>query len=166
MTERPRPLGWTGPTGAKITAHLHFNAATDNRRGRAQTVVSGVAEVYDWTDNTLHQQDGWTGTEISIVDGLDLFDHSARFLIMNPSTGETTLYYASGYHPKERYIGLKRLTASSVFDPESDGPRRLYTLFVRTTDRLHESNENDECRNGSPTCTEADPCVLCNDEEN
>ena len=138
MTETLRPLGWTGPTGAKITAHLLYVAATDNRRGRAQTVISGTAEVYDWTDNPTYQESGWTGVEIGLPHGLDLFPdgHKSRFLLIDRDTGEVTVYYAATYHPEHRNIGLKRETGSSIFDGEIHGPHKMYTLFVSKTERL------------------------------
>lgn len=168
MIETLRPLGWTGPTGAKITEHLHYTAATDNKRGRAQTVVSGTAEVYDWTDNPTHQENGWMGTEVSLPHGMDLFPdgHKARFLIINKVTGEVTLYWVTGYHPEKRYIGLKREQGSLIFDGEIHGPKKMYTLFVGKVERLDERNDQGECPNGSPTCTPEDPCAICYDEEN
>lgn len=138
MTETLRPLGWTGPTGAKITEHLHYIAATDNRMGRGQTIVNGVAEVYDWQDNQLFQESGWTGLELSLVDGLGLFPrgHKARYLVINKLAGTSTLYYAAGYHPAQGYIGLKRDTFTDIFDPEVMGPHILFTLWVTNSDKL------------------------------
>lgn len=139
-----RPLGWTGPTGARIVAHLGYHAATDNRRGRAQTVVTGTAEVYDWTDNPTHQANGWKGIEISLPHGLDLFPdgHNARFLILNREAGTQTIYYVAGYHPTRRSIGLKPELPSATFDGEIHGPHKMYTLFVYSTDRLFTDKES------------------------
>lgn len=129
MTEGPRELrhvGWTGPTGAMVTAHLHYMVALDNRRGRQQKISNGTAEVITWppADN------GFVGVEIELVHGLDIFKdgHKARFLI---DDGETvTLYYVATWHPEERNIGLKQLTSSTIWDPESGGPHPLYHLHV------------------------------------
>jgi hypothetical protein len=45
---------------------------------------------------------------------------------------------------------------------------RFTTEYERDLDwnKIIDEYVDNECENGSPTCTEADPCVLCNDEEN
>jgi hypothetical protein len=141
MSEQPlslRPLGWTGPTGVTVSAHLHYTAATDNMRGRRQTVITDTAEVYDWSANPHYKEDGWEGNEICLPRGLDLFRDgcSARFLLINKVTGEVALYYVASYHPERRNIGLKRETGSTVFDGNVHGPKKMYTLFVTQTERL------------------------------
>jgi hypothetical protein len=121
-----RPIGWTGPTGATVTAHLRFVAATDNRKGRGQTIVTGLMEEIHWPP----RDDGFVGVELRIISGLDLFKdgHAARFLIDGGSP--LALYYVATWGPDDRAIGLKHETRSTLFDPEISGPKRLYTLHV------------------------------------
>lgn len=120
-----RPVGWTGPTGASVTAHLTFMAAADNRRGRAQSIVSGVMEEIAWPPS----DDGFTGVELTIVGGLDLFKdgYRARYLIDDGTN--VRVYYVATYHPTERNIGLKHMR-TGIFDPECDGPHTLYQLKI------------------------------------
>jgi hypothetical protein len=119
------PIGHVSRSGASVVAHLSYVAAVDNRRGRAQGIEYGTAEVWQWPP----RKDGWSGVEISLPGGLDLFKdgHAVRFLIAEGDT--ITPYYVATFHPTERNIGLKRLTPSA-WDPESDGPKRTYYLHV------------------------------------
>lgn len=122
----PRPIGTVfNRTGATVTAHLSFMAATDNRRGNAQTIATGILEELHWPP----REDGFTGTELRIVGGMDHFPDasSARYLI---DDGESlTLYYVATYHPELRTIGLKHMR-SGTWEPSTDGPARLYTLKI------------------------------------
>lgn len=122
----PRPVGTVfNATGAMVSAHLSFLAATDNRRGRAQTVVGGTVEELHWPPN----DDGFTGVELRIVGGLDLFPQgdSARYLIDDGHS--LALYYVATFHSEHRTIGLKHDTAGH-WDPDTDGPKRLYHLKI------------------------------------
>lgn len=122
----PRPIGTVfNRTGAMVSAHLSFIAATDNCRGNAQTIVTGTLEEIHWPPN----EDGFTGVELRIVGGLDHFPQgdAARYLI---DDGESlALYYVATYNPEMRTIGLKHMR-SGEWGPTTDGPARLYTLKI------------------------------------
>lgn len=133
------PIGTILPTGAKITGHLHFSAATDNRRTTAQTIVNGVAEVFTYPDGN----DGWHGHDLRIPGGLDLFGKhatNARFLV-DTGTDESvpgavpslTLYWSGSFNSTHRFIGLRRMTPNTHPYYEDYGPRPLLHLMVYRT---------------------------------
>lgn len=121
-----RPVGTVfTASGARVAAHLSFASAVDNRRGRGQTIVTGTAELIEWPD----RPDGFVGVTLRIVGGLDLFPDAERARYLIADDASHALFYVATYHRTERNIGLKTLTPGP-FDPESDGPCRLYTLRV------------------------------------
>lgn len=127
-----RPLGWTTQTGARVTAHLHFRAALNRRKGRGLDLASGVAEQFTWPESA----DGWSGNEIVIPSGLDtLGKHAAtsRYLVDDGQT--MRLFYVAGWHDARRYVALKTLTpgAPGMWPVEDHGPLPLLHLLVHRT---------------------------------
>lgn len=121
-----RPIGWTGPTGAQVTAHLRVFVALDNYTPPRDT-ASIMIERITWPK----RDDGFIGIEISIPAGLDLFKDGDKALWMVDDGSSVTMYYTCGYHPEERYIGLKKVTPHMLGICDGFGPRRTYHLLVQ-----------------------------------
>lgn len=117
-----RPVGWTGPTGAQVVKHLRGWSPLDNHTPARRDDTVAI-EVIEWPA----RDDGFTGVELEIVGGLDVFRHGAQALWAVDDGAAVRLYYTCTYHPEHRHIGLKRLT------PGLDvGPRTTY--YVRVTE--------------------------------
>lgn len=121
-----RPVGWTGPGGAKVVAHWRATAAMDNH---TPTRNYSVAMLEEWV--WPPREDGFVGLEFVIVGGLDAFPRAegARWIL---DDGESVrLMYSAGYHPKGRYVGIKTYPSGDVL---GDGPRTVYHLIVKKVD--------------------------------
>jgi hypothetical protein len=129
-----RPLGWTGPTGARVTAHLHVSVALDNHLPVPRLRVHRVIEQITWPE----AENGWTGIELSIPGGLDDFRDGDRALWLLDDGSSLTAYVTVVYHPKRRYIGLKRMRPEAGTPCAGYGPRRAYHVLVTRTDTYEE----------------------------
>lgn len=117
-----RPLGWVGPSGAQVTAHISVWAPLDNwtpaRREAALTL-----EQYTWPQ----RDDGFIGVELSIPGGLDHFRHGANALWLLDDSDSVSMYHTATFHPTERNIGLKSFPAGLI---GGFGPRITYHLMI------------------------------------
>jgi hypothetical protein len=124
-----RPIGWTGPTGARTSAHLHITVPMDNHtptRDYAYRIVERIT----WPESA----DGFTGIEISIPGGVDVFPDFRRALWLLDDGETMTPYYTATWHPEHRNIGLKRMTPEAGKPGAGFGPRRTYHVMVVRTD--------------------------------
>lgn len=121
--ETLRPIGWTGPTGVRVAAHVRVWSPLDNHTP-TRSDVTCTLEQYEWPVRA----DGFTGNEYRIPGGLDLFPQGDRALWLLDDGTHVTVLYCTGYHPAKRYIGLKSFPAGLV---GGFGPRRTYHLMIQ-----------------------------------
>ena len=70
-----RPIGWTGPTGVTVSAHLSVTVPLDNYVPTREYAYR-IIERLTWPE----REDGFTGIEISIPGGMDVFKDADRAL--------------------------------------------------------------------------------------
>jgi hypothetical protein len=121
MTAELRPVGWTGPTGAKVIRHWRAYAALDNHTP-SRREASVILEEIEWPPS----DDGFTGVEFRIVKGLDHFRHGAHAVWLLDDGGTLRVMYTATYHPTERTIGVKTFTP----DSHNHGPATVYHLRI------------------------------------
>lgn len=97
------PVGWAGPTGARVVRHLSGVSALDNYEP-TRTYGYPLIECWEWPPS----EDGYTGVELNIAAGLDIFKHARRALWLIDDGETVTPYYTVTYHETERNVGLKR----------------------------------------------------------
>lgn len=116
-----RPVGWTGPTGTVVEAHLRGWSPLDNHQPTRHHAHVDI-ERWRWPD----RGDGFVGIELSIIGGLDKYRHGRRALWLVDDGETVTPYYTCGYHETGRYIGLKKYPVGL-----ESGVMHTYYLRVR-----------------------------------
>jgi hypothetical protein len=72
--------------------------------------------------------DGWTGVELEIINGLDVYKHARRALwLIDFGPGDVRPYYTCTYHETERHVGLKSYPSGLESAP-------LTTYYVKVTE--------------------------------
>jgi hypothetical protein len=125
-----RPLGWAGPTGARVVEHITTWTPLDNHTpARKQATLT--IERYDWptTDTTPDDQ------RLLIPFGLDLFPraHHALWLLDDADNETVKVYYSAGWHEKRRYVTLHPLPIGMH---GGFGPRTTYHLMITSRKEL------------------------------
>lgn len=121
--QEPRPIGWTGPTGAKVVRHVRAFAALDNHTPARRTKRVTLEE-YEWPPS----DDGFIGVQYRIVGGLDVFPYGAKALWLLDDGQTVRVMYTAAHHPTERYIGVKDFTPTGF--GFGCGPTVAYHLKV------------------------------------
>lgn len=120
-----RPIGWTGPTGVTVSAHLSVTVPLDNYVPTREYAYR-IIERLTWPE----REDGFTGSEISIPGGLDVFRDADRALWILDDGESVTPYVSTGFHPELRYVSLKRMRPEAGEPGAGYGPRRVYHMLV------------------------------------
>jgi hypothetical protein len=96
------PVTHVYPSGAVVVANYRAFVQLDNYDPpRKQEVV--MLEEIQWPP----AEDGFTGVEMEVIRGLDVFPYGAKALWIIDDGSTTRLMYTATYHPELRNIGLK-----------------------------------------------------------
>jgi hypothetical protein len=117
-----RPVGWTGPTGVRVVSHLRVWSPLDNfNPARRETQLT--LEAYEWPPS----DDGYTGIEYGIPNGLDVFKHARNALWLLDDGASARMFYTVTYHPEQRNVGIKSFPCGLI---GGFGPRFTYHLMA------------------------------------
>lgn len=124
-----RPVGWTGPTGARVTAHLTGTVRMNNYRGRQAEWRTFELERIEWpaeldTAGILRGR-----MTYQVINGLDMIPKLPNPGFLIDDGHSVTPYYVAGYHLVHRYLSLhpENPGAGKFL---SDGPTTYYWMTV------------------------------------